>query len=243
MNPVIEKIRALRELARGTTNEHEAQAAARQAGRLAEKHRIAEAEIEAAADEGARAPAVIDREHPAYRGGAIAGWKQAIVHTIAAHFSCAIVRSRVPRGAHVEQQLLLVGQVGDIELARETIGWLSLQIAMLCNAVAAGRGRAYRAAWSVGCVRGIYDQLKAGQWEARAEADMQARAASSKALVRLDARLAEAKQTISHLKNHSIRPTVSDAGAYARGRQHGQRIPVTAATTEKRPVRALAGGA
>ena len=181
-----------------------------------------------------REPATVDRARPVYRGGAVPGWKQALVHTIAAHFGCAIVRSRVQKigSLMVEQQILLVGRAGDIELARETIGWLALQIASLCHQAAAGRGRAYRAAWSVGCVRGLRDQLRAGQREARAEA-------ASCALVRLDARIVEAEQAIGHLPSRSVRPTVSDVGAFARGVAEGQRMPVTAATTERRRVGAL----
>lgn len=238
MNAVIERIRALRALAASTTHEHEAHAAARQAARLAEKHRIAEAEIEAAeGGEGERA--VIDREHPAVRGGAILGWKRMLVGIIAAHFGCAVARRRArgPLGIEVEHQLLLVGRPSDIEIAREAIAWLALQVATLCQARAIGQSRAYRAAWSLGCVRGIGDQLRRGQAEAR-------EGASSTALVRLDARLAEANEAISQLgKASKQRVVYRDPDAFERGRAEGQALPITTATRERRAVRALEGGA
>lgn len=239
MNPAIEKIRALRELAAGTTNEHEARAAARQAARIAEKHRIAEAEIEAAASAGAPPAAVVDGA-PVYRGGAIPGWKGLLINVIAKHFGCALMRERVRSALRPsEQRLVLVGTPGDIELAREAIGWLMLQVAVLCQAVGAGRGKAWRSSWSVGCVAGIRDQLDAGKREARAEG------ATSTALVRLDARVAEAKLALeaAGVTKRAAKRTVevSTIGAYASGFAEGRRMPIQAATAARRAVRALEG--
>lgn len=242
MNPVVEKIRALRELARGTTNENEARAAARQAARLAERHRIAEAEIEAAGAAPVE-PAKVD-EQPVYRGGAIPTWKANLVGMIAMHFGCAVVQERAPAGGrplHIEQRMLLVGRASDVELAREAIAWLMLQVAALCNTRAIGRGRAFRSAWSLGCVLGIRDQLEAGKRDAREAAAAAPQPTTSTALVRLDERLAEAKKVIEDLPSRRSSVTVTDAGALRQGRVDGRRMPIAAATTEKRPVRALAG--
>lgn len=235
LDAVIRKIADLRRLAT-SNNLHEAEVAAAAAARLAEKHRISEAEIEAAGTEpGERA--VQDGEPLDEERGRATLWKGQLALVLATHYGCALVRAAsVENGAKL-QRIRIIGRPSDTTLVRYLYGWLVLDLARIASKESAGRGLAWKNSWLIGAVTGLRAQLDRAASDERASTD-------SAALVRLDARGAEAqaavRATYPRLETAAPRRRFVDRDGFESGHEHGRNVHL-GGQLDGRAVRRLGG--
>jgi hypothetical protein len=219
---IIEKIRALRALAT-SANMHEAQAAAAQAARLAEKYRIDEAEL-LLAGEAVEEPMHVDPE-PIVAWARTVYWQARLASVLGKHHGCAVYRETKYHYAArrtKEFRIRAVGRPSDIALVRYFYGWLSVEIVRLADKACKGMGRSYRASWCAGAVRGIDEQLTAASRQVREQAH-----ASSSALVLVGDRHKVADKFmrgLMKLRSGSWGGRLSDGDAYRAGIERGKQI-------------------
>ncbi|MBK7402689.1 MAG: DUF2786 domain-containing protein [Myxococcales bacterium] len=156
LDAVIRKIADLRRLAT-SSNLHEAEVAAAAAARLAEKHRISEAEIEDAGTEPGE-QAVQDREVLDDDRGRTVVWKRTLAVILSAHYGCALIRVPEKVNESFVYHLLIVGRPSDTAIVRYLYAWLSLDLARIATREARGRA-SWERSWLVGAVTGIREQL------------------------------------------------------------------------------------
>lgn len=219
LDAVIRKIADLRRLAT-SSNLHEAEVAAAAAARLAEKHRISEAEIEEAGTEPGE-QAVQDREVLDDDRGRTIVWKRSLASILSAHFGCALVRVPEKVDESFVYRLLIVGRPSDTAIVRYLYAWLSLDLARIATREGRGRGASWKRSWLVGAVTGIREQLTKAAATERATA-------GAAALVRLDQRGAAAMEALRSLypntRARKARPTYVQRDAYADGHEHGKNV-------------------
>jgi len=227
---IIEKIRALRALAT-SANIHEAQAAAAQAARLAEKYRIDEAEL-LLTGEAVEEPMHVDPE-PIVTWARTVYWQARLASVLGKHHGCAVYRETKYHGGSYgarrtrEFRIRAVGRPSDIALVRYFYAWLSVEIARLADKACKGMGRSYRASWQAGAVRGIDEQLCAASKQVREQAQ-----ASSSALVLVGDRHKVADKFMRgqlKLRSGSWGGRLSDGDAYRAGIERGKQINLGAA--------------
>lgn len=220
---LLTKIRALRALA-SSTNAHEAAAAAAAAERLIQEHRIAEADLDTGETEimglvldpmGARSPT----------------WKECLLAALETAHGCAGFARKVDG----QVRCIVVGRKDDVETVRYLFTWLTAEIERLCAADPTLKGRRARYSFRVGAVAGVRDAMRAARETVRA-------GASSAALVRLDARVAEAEAKLPRLPAQKpLRPSV-DGEAFANGHAAGQNIHMGERLPEAAASKMLVGG-
>lgn len=235
LDAVIRKIADLRRLAT-SDNLHEAEVAAAAAARLAEKHRISEAEIEASgAEPGERA--IEDGAPLDESSGRTVLWRSQLALILAQHYGCQVIRTRSVEGGTKRIFYRIVGRPSDTTLVRYLYGWLSLDLARIGAREAAGRGMAWKNSWLFGAVVGIGSQLERAADEERYSAD-------EAALVRLDARADEAVEALRaaypRIKATTPRRRFVDRGGFESGHAHGRNVHL-GGQLDGRAVRRLGG--
>jgi hypothetical protein len=178
MNPLIAKIKALRELARNNSNPHEAENAASAAEKLCQEHRISEAMLDG--DVGASGPVSADVD--AFTQ--IEPWKSYLLTDLAKLHGCEVVYLRT-RGRGYEA--VAYGTDGDLATLKAMYDWLVSE--MLSQAEAGPSSPRWRKSFLLGASEGIREALKEGAKQARKEAP-------STALTILDARLEAAHKAV-----------------------------------------------
>lgn len=211
MNPLLTKIRALRELARRNDNPNEAAAAAAQAERLCQEHRISEATLDAAGP--VEGPTVLEVD----QWDRIDLWRSYLLSDLAKLHGCALVYLR-PEGKR-GYEAVAYGDATDLEVLKELYEWHTAEIERLAATIAKSP-RAYKS-FCVGASEGIR--------EAMAEAEKAARrTATSSALAIVDARLAAAQKALRQKYKRVDRADLGapkvDAKAFEAGLAEGRRL-------------------
>lgn len=172
---LLERIRKLRNLARGSANEHEAAAAAGKAEKLIAEHGIAEAMLEVE-PEGIAPGAVGDPVD--VMGKRFYHWRSYLLSNLCELHGCAHAYT-------TQTKAVFFGRPSDVGIVKELFGWLAEEIDALAERQGE-RPKRWLETYRLGCVRGIGDAMLEAQSEAR-------RLAPSTALAMLDERLAAAK--------------------------------------------------
>jgi hypothetical protein len=235
LDAVIRKIADLRRLAT-SSNLHEAEVAAAAAARLAEKHRISEAEIEASGTEpGERA--VQDGEPLEEERGRASLWRGQLALVLAKHYGCVLIRAATVENGIKLLRMRIIGRPSDTTLVRYLYGWLSLDLARIAAKESAGRGLAWKNSWLLGAVTGLRAQLDRAASQERASAD-------TAALVRLDARGADAAEALRaaypKIEVTAPRHRFVDKDGFESGQAHGRNVH-RGGQLEGRAVRRLGG--
>lgn len=230
---VIARVNKLRELAKGTTNEHEAAAATGQAARLIDKHQLSEMDLQVKGEKDAEPISVLN--DPLYKTGRAMAWISKLAVVLCEHYGCTgywdhvvdpmTIANKNPKAVRDSYKAFkMVGRTSDAEVIRYMFDWLQPVIVDLMKVNASGRGMRYSQNYALGVVDGIDRQLKLEHERAHAEA---ARNNTSQAMILLDNRLVMSKdhmennvkglyQKYSNLKN--------DSDAKARGIRAGESI-------------------
>lgn len=217
LDAVIEKIKKLRALAQ-SANANEAANAAAAAERLLQEHRLSEAELETEAVEPAEA-AEEDAVPVDTLGERISNWKDALLAAICRAHGCAryFNHSYVHRG-YVAR---IVGRPSDTATVRYLYAWLSTEVERLARKHGRGKGRTWANSYRLGCVAGIREAMQAAEAKARTTA-------TSAALVRLDARAAEARDALvrlhPNLRSRPLSRTSVNGHAFGQGQHDGRNI-------------------
>lgn len=208
---ILEKIRKLLALSK-SDNANEAAVAAAAAQRLMTEHQIAEAELgSTAADE--RAQREVD---PLFttNGSTMPAWLDVLSLGIC---KANGVYSFIDGVRGKPRRLVLIGRPSDVASVRYLFAWLRLEIERLTKRNVAGKGRTAVASYRMGCVVGVLSAMRETTKAARQQA-------TGAALVKLDARLDEARAMApGNMKARALGP-LRDAGAYQQGKADGRRI-------------------
>lgn len=220
---VIDKVKKLRSLTH-SSNAHEAANAAAAANKLIDAYRLSEHDISV---ENGELDPIIEDDSYIYETGRIIPWKNVLIHVLTTHYGVAhYIDACYPEGRKVSK-FKLVGRTSDIHIVRYMFAWLIAECQRLADAQVKGHGRVAVASYCEGFVTGLASQLQASRKEAQ-------QAASSEAIIKLDARLQESRNfmyqkhsNMKHVKtkSHSQR----DVGAFIAGQQQGKNIHLGAA--------------
>lgn len=231
---IIDRINKLRALSK-SDNINEAAAAAAAANKLIDQHRLSESELE---KDDCEKEIILKDNIPLYECARITQWRTALANVLAKHYSCAIYNSTGFR----LNRYTLVGRKSDIDLVHYMYSWLSTEIERLSASASKGknfdrsRGRIFAGSFSLGAVEGISQQLNASRKEAAVDA-------SATALVRLEARWAEAdsflRKTVDKLKETKGKPIMVNMKAFDTGVETGKNIHLGAKLNEAQGVKLL----
>jgi hypothetical protein len=231
---VIERINKLRALSK-SDNVNEAASAAAAANKLIDQHRLSESELER---EDFEKEIIIRDNTPLYECARITQWRATLTGVLAKHYSCAIYNSTGFR----LNRYTLVGRKSDIDIVHYMYAWLSSEIERLSASASKGknfdrsRGRVFAGSFSLGAVDGIGQQLNASRKEAAVDA-------SATALVRLEARWAEADaflhNTVDKLVKPKQKPVMVNLNAYDKGIITGKNLHLGAKLNQAQGVKLL----
>lgn len=178
MNPVVDKIRKLRELARNNKSAQEAATAAAIAEKLCQEHRISEAMLDAQVEASGPVEADVDAFQK------IEPWKSYLLTDLAKLHGCEVVYLRTKGRGY---EAVAYGTDSDLATLKEMYDWLVSE--MLKQAEAGPSSPRWRKSFLLGASEGIREALKEGAKQARKEAP-------STALAILDARLQAAHKAV-----------------------------------------------
>ena len=214
---IIERVQKLLALSK-SSNANEAAAAAAAANRLIDKFRLSEADLETNSEE-ALEPIEEDMDY-IYQSGKVTPWKKKLVHVLSEHYGCSYWNDCTWDTGRKFTRYRLVGLRSDIGITSYMYNCLSLECQRLAEMEARGKGRVFAGSYCIGFVDGVAAQLKASRAEAKKEA-------TSTAIVRIDARLAEAEAELyrlhTNLVTHKAKSmAMLDPYAFASGQKRGK---------------------
>lgn len=217
---VIEKIQKLKILS-GSSNANEAAAAAAVADKLIDQYRISQADLEESSPEVAES--LYKDDSFIYETGKVTTWKSMLIDYLTAHYGVHCIMEYTYPNRRKVTHFRLFGRQTDIYVTKYMFSWLQLECKRLADMYAKGQGRVYVSSYCAGFVVGVNEQLKLSRAETRTTA-------SSSALVKLDARSAEAR-TFAHAqyamkigtKKGGIKLRI-DQDAYESGQVSGKNI-------------------
>lgn len=191
-----EKIRKVLNLARGTTNPHEAAAAFARAQAMMQRHRITEAalHLEEGTEDPVDAEEIHDRHDPLGQQSQRVAWKGSVANALSKANGCKFYWHRTwNRGGYVVRQLRVVGRESDVETVRYLFTLCVREIERLARNESSRQrrqnGRADRAfmnAYRMGCARAVVEAIEEEERAIRALMRQEA-GRNEKALVTLDA--------------------------------------------------------
>jgi hypothetical protein len=193
INKVIEKVKSLLAMSRGSANANEAATAAAMANKIIDQYRLSECDLEGT-EEGHSEPIEEDSDY-IYQSGKVTQWKRLLVSVLARHYGCSHWNHTDYSGGRKVSRYRLVGRKSDIGLVHYMFSWLSTECIRLSQLEAKGMGRVFVASYCEGFVNGVAQQLKASRTEAKAEA-------SSSSIVKIDARFQDAETALYKLHNN-----------------------------------------
>lgn len=187
---IIEKINNLRKLMT-SSNVNEAAAAAKQADKLINQHRISEQELNTAA--GIKEEEIFSDEEYLYESGRAVSWKINLAIYLSRHYSCYIFNQvDYNKTGRKITRLKLTGTKSDIEILKYMFTWLVFEIERL-NLTNKGKGHIICNSFCEGAVRGIQDQLLQSKREVKDDAY---KAGHSQALEKIDHRIELAENLV-----------------------------------------------
>lgn len=215
---VVEKVQKLLSLSK-STNANEAAAAAHAANRLIDQYRLSNADLEI---ESSIQELLEEDEGYIYESGKVTPWKQQLMRRLISHYGLYHWNDTSFATGRQVSRFRLVGRRSDIEIAKYMFAWLTMECQRLSNMEVRGHGRVAVSSYCEGFVKGISDQLSLSREEAKKEA-------TSEAIVRIDARSAEAEKYLYQIRTNlviaksksyrRINPT-----AFAMGKIRGEEI-------------------
>lgn len=219
INSIIEKVQKLLSLSK-SDNIHEATAAARQANRLIDQHRLTMADLETNT-QPVDDPLMEDSEY-VYTSGKVTPWKQILLYYVATHYGLYHYNDTTFETGRKVSRFKLVGRKNDIAIARYMFAWLVVTCQRLSDQEAKGKGRVFVSSYCEGFANGVNVQLALSREELK-------KTATSTAIVKIDNRGPEAKEYaykivkgLRQIKAKSAR--VVDPNAYAAGKERGKNI-------------------
>lgn len=228
LTSVISKVQKLLALSKSSSAGEAANAAAA-ANKLIDQFRLSEIDLAVGQED---IDQMVEDDSFIYETGRVIPWKRALVNVLISHYGVACYNDQhFPEGRKVSR-FKLVGRSSDIQITRYMFAWLSNECQRLADHQVKGQGRIVVASYCEGFVNGVALQLRASRQEVQ-------QAATSSAIVKLNAREQEARDFMyakysdmkkSKYKSHSQ----IDAGAFTAGQQQGQRVHLGAALTESK---------
>jgi hypothetical protein len=218
---LIEKVRKLRALQQ-SSNLHEAENATRAVERLIQEHQLAEAEIEATAQQEVAEACAEDPDFLVQWRDRKTNWIVNLTFRLARAYQCdGVMTHKFDSATRTTMHgVLLTGRPSDVAIVRAQLAYLVVEIRRLCE-LDGLKGKAARTSFCMGAVDGLYLAIRETQREARREA-------TSTALAVIDDRLVKASEVLK--RNHprirtvSTRAAISNANAYNSGRRAGESI-------------------
>lgn len=221
---ILKRIRGLRALSQ-SSNQQEAETAARMAAELIQKHRIDECEVDI---DCGRTEAFVDAEEPLDSFGRnIPGWRRDLACVIASECGCAIYSSRTSSGVSFR----LAGRPSDILTARYLYAWLSADISRMAAPYREKRS------YCLGAVYGVDKALQRGRATVEAGHNQAALVLSSRE-EDVRAWLRTAKDMGSK-PNKGRKPSPVDPSAFGDGFRHGTNVHLGKALDVATATRAL----
>lgn len=215
---VIEKVKKLLELSK-SANAGEAANAAAIANKLIDTYRLSTTDI---STESGELDPIIEDDSYIYETGRVTPWKNTLIYVLSNHYGVANFNDNYfPEGRKVSR-FKLVGRTSDIHIVRYMFAWLMTECQRLANLQVKGQGRVAVSSYCSGFVSGISTQLRASRQEVQ-------KAATSEAIIKLDARLQESKSFMYNKytdmkkvaqKSHSQ----IDSQAFSAGHQQGRAL-------------------
>lgn len=227
---IIERVRALLSLAK-SDNENEALAAAKQAMRLMEKHRISEAEVSVAQKEHGETPILNDVVFTSEK--VKIAWKIRLANFISVNNGCKSYTetSNFP----TRHRQVVIGSRADMDAVNVMFQWISVTGERLAHALVRQRsGDETSAKWRkdflYGFADGVGEQLREAKKETHAEAEKKAISESNSsvgaALVHLknhEERVLATYKAVPGLRSQSLGPRHISSG-YDVGREKGKSL-------------------
>jgi hypothetical protein len=183
---IIEKIRALRNLAQNkAATVEEAATAARLAELLIQKHAFAEADLEGAAPEG-----IVNDDNCLTDWGERQNvWQNILISALGKAYNCGIVFKHNKSGS---PGLYAIGRPSDVELLRYQFAFFVVELTRLAHHLAPstlkrGEGKRWHNSFYRGGVNAITESLKAVKQEARGQATSSALAVVDKHMNAIEA--------------------------------------------------------
>jgi hypothetical protein len=215
---VVDKVQKLLRLSK-SNNANEAAAAAAAANKLIDEYRLSEADLEV---QGQAEECLSEDDGYIYETGKLTTWKHTLVHVLVKHYGLSHFNDTSYSTGRKVSRFKLIGRKSDITIAKYMFTWLTMECQRLSDLYAKGQGRVYVASYCDGFVNGVAEQLELSRAEVK-------RAASSAAIVKIDARSELSKKFMYSL--HSNLRTVKsmsysrrDAGAFAAGETSGKNL-------------------
>lgn len=169
---IIEKVRALRNLAENSAaTVDEAAAAALAAEKLIQKHSLAETELTALRENAE--PIVDDNQPLTDWGQRQTVWQNILIHGLAKAYNCESVFKWSKTG---NPGIYAIGRASDVALLRYQYAFFVLELTRLAHNLAPktltrGAGKTWHNSFYRGAVRAILDSLKTAKAEVRAQAN------------------------------------------------------------------------
>jgi hypothetical protein len=218
---IIEKVRALRNLAQNSAaTVDEAAAAARAAELLIQKHSLAETELDAIRE---NAEPIMDDESPLTDWGQRQTvWQNILIHGLAKAYNCESIFKWDKQG---HPGIYAIGRASDVALLRYQYAFFVLELTRLSHSLAPkgmtrGEGKTWHNSFYRGAVHAILTSLKTAKQEVRAQA-------TSSALAIVDAHMqaieAFKAQKYPHSKTVQFGGNI-DPDAYAKGMEAGANL-------------------
>ena len=192
INKIIEKVKGLLAMSRGSANANEAATAAALANKIIDEYRLQECDLEGS-EENVSEPVEEDSDY-IYQSGKVTPWRCLLIKILARHYGCAHWND-CDYSARKISRYRLVGRRSDIGITRYMFAWLSTECTRLSQLEAKGMGRVFIASYCEGFVNGVAQQLKTSRVDVAAQH-------SSAALVKIDARLQDSKDAMYKLHNN-----------------------------------------
>lgn len=216
---VIEKVQKLLSLSK-SDNIHEATAAARQANRLIDQHRLTMADLETET-QVIEDPLEEDSEY-IYTSGKVTPWKIILLNNLAHHYGLYHYNSGTWETGRKISRFKLIGRRSDIAVARYMFAWLVATCQRLANLEAKGKGRVFVSSYCEGFVQGVNVQMAASREELKKQA-------TSSAIVKIDNRGLDARshaykvvKGLYEKQGSSARRL--DPNAYTAGKERGKNV-------------------
>lgn len=214
---IIERARKLHALQKRAATPGEANAAARALAKLIARHRLDSAALDEP-EEFAKP------DEPLFAGQRIPPWKEDLADTLCRHYGVFLIVRYSPSRDSLKKYIMC-GTPDDVGCVRFMYALLSIDAERLARRATLGLGRRATRSWRLGFVHGIDAQLVAARREAAEQRAQERAEPSSKALMRLDGRLARAQEhyestagKIPVKKTHAPR---CDQAAYIGGLRRG----------------------
>ena len=226
---IIEKIQKLLNLAEGKgATEAEAATAAAQAQRLMDKHRIEQAELEAANNNVDEEAQYFAGDSSLYSSKSISNWRVSLAVGIAHPNDCKVVIRRGNRSFNQNAEIQIIGRKSDVAVVRYLFSFAEREIERLCKQAilsGIGSGKSFSNNFKHGAVESVSKMLKDAKNEEMARYKEEGKVS---AMVLLNNRMDSVNEALQRIlgnaKNYRASGHACDNNARNAGRKAGRSI-------------------